>query len=166
MLLSSHFISVSKRIYLVSAFLVFLCVSGMAFAASNVFYSISVASPWAKATPQGNVTTAVYLTFLNTTNEEDFLVGAETPIAEKVEIRDTSKDNIVQDKVSIHPSETMVFQPGGIHLVLIGLKDQLVPRTKFPLTLKFEKSPPTNTMVQVLAPGEKLKNGIDENRWQ
>jgi copper(I)-binding protein len=127
---------------------------------------MTVAGAWAKATPPDSQTTAVYLTILNNSDDPDKFVGATTPIADKVEIRDSANKNVVLSSVTLKHSDGVSFKPGGIHLLLTGLKHQLVPHEKFPITLFFLKATKVDAEVTVTAPDSKLQSGIDENSWQ
>lgn len=41
--------------------------------------------------------------------------------------------------VDLQPGEAAVLRPGGLHVMLIGLRAPLKEGEKFPLTLTFEK---------------------------
>ena len=124
---------------------------------------MSVAGAWAKATPPGRETTALYMTILNNSDQEDVFVGATTPIAEKVEIHDSTKKNAILSSVTLKRSESLALKPGGIHLLLSGLKHQLLPREKFPITLVFTKSERVTTQVLVVTPDTTKLPTEDEN---
>ena len=50
--------------------------------------SIAVQQPWARATPAGATTGAVYMTFNNKTGSADRLIGASSDAAEKLQIHE------------------------------------------------------------------------------
>lgn len=127
---------------------------------------MTIAGARAKATPPGRETTAVYLTILNNSDTEDLFVSATTPIAEKVEIRDSAKKNMVLSSVSLKRSDALVFKPGGIHLLLSGLKRQLLPQDKFPMTFSFAKADKVTAHVMVVTPDAELAPEPGEGRWK
>ena len=42
--------------------------------------------------------------------------------------------------VELPPGETVTLQPGGFHLMLIGLKEPLIQGQTVPVTLRFERA--------------------------
>lgn len=101
-------------------------------------------TPWSRATPGGAKLGVGYLAIVNIGNKADRLLGATSPIAERVEIHLTSMDGgimkmrKVEDGVEIKPQEVTEFKPGGLHLMLIGLKQQIVKGAEFPVRLTFK----------------------------
>jgi copper(I)-binding protein len=104
---------------------------------------IAVSDVWARATPPGATTGAVYLTIANTGGTADTLVRASTSVAGSVVIHRTS---VAEDRATMeampgglaagHDSET-VLAPGGAHLMLVDLVAPLVEGTIVPVTLDF-----------------------------
>jgi copper(I)-binding protein len=77
--------------------------------------------------------------------ESDRLIGAETSVAEKVELHQHSEDGgIVRmrpvEAIEVAPGSPTKIAPGGLHLMLVGLKQPLIEEALFPLTLIFEKA--------------------------
>jgi copper(I)-binding protein len=107
---------------------------------------IEVTSPWTRATVAGASVAAGYLTIENKGAEADRLTGAATAAAEKVEIHEMSmegdimKMRAVPEGVEIKPGETLTLKPGGVHLMLVGLKQRLIPGASVPVTLNFAKA--------------------------
>ncbi|MBZ9963112.1 copper chaperone PCu(A)C [Mesorhizobium sp. BR1-1-2] len=115
---------------------------GIAVAASN---QIVVEKAWARATPMLAVTGGGYLTVTNQGPEEDRLLGVTSPLAEKIQFHAMAIDNgvakmIQLSAIELHPGVPVVFKPGGIHMMLLGLKRQLKEGETVPLTLMFEKA--------------------------
>lgn len=112
---------------------------------------------WARATPPGASRAAAYLVL--TVPREDRLVGASVPVdvaaAVEIHVSSTARgrsgahghggagtdDATVQmqrvDAVPLARGEPTEFEPGGRHLMLVGLAAQLRAGTTFPLTLHF-----------------------------
>jgi copper(I)-binding protein len=104
---------------------------------------IRVDHPWARATPPRAATGAVYMTLSIEGDNPDRLIGAETAVAEKVELHSHSEEGgIVRMRpvaaIEVAPGSPTKIAPGGLHLMLVGLKQPLVEEALFPLTLVFE----------------------------
>ena len=80
---------------------------------------LMVSGAWSRATPTGVGVGAAFLALSNHGASADRLVGAQTPVAERVEIHESSMDGGVmkmrqQDAVAIAPGETVNLQPGEL----------------------------------------------------
>jgi copper(I)-binding protein len=100
---------------------------------------------WARpGTAGGN--SAVYFTIDNPTGEADTLLSAAGDIAGQVELHlsKASSDGVMtmeqQMSVPVTGSSTVIFAPGGLHVMLIGLRQDLKVGDTFPLRLRFEKA--------------------------
>src|SRR5665213_3219995 len=108
--------------------------------------SLKISAAWARATPKGASVGGGYLTITNTGTAPDRLVGGSTPVAGRFEIHEMSMDNGVMKMrmlprgIEIKPDETVNFKPGGYHVMLVGLKQQLTQGQHFKATLEFEKA--------------------------
>jgi len=133
-----------------------------AFAQSS---SIQVDQPWARATPGGATTGAVYMTINNKSGTADRLTGASSVVAATLQIHEmkvvngTMKMREVPGGLSVPPNGTVVLKPGSYHVMLIGLKNPLKAGDSFPLTLKFEKA--GNVAVTVPVQAMDAKSGDD-----
>jgi hypothetical protein len=110
--------------------------------------------PWARSTPPLAKSGAVYVEIRNTGAEPDRLVGVSTPAAENAELHRTENEGSIL-KMSEVPvlviaaDDSALLHPGGLHIMLTGLKAPLQPDTEFPLTLRFEKAGPIEVAVRV-----------------
>jgi len=98
---------------------------------------------WARAAAKdGN--SAVYMILHNHTDVDDELIGASTDVATAVEMHESQLDanGIAQmtQLVSIPfaVDEELELKPGGLHIMLIGLKQDLNIADEFTLTLYFK----------------------------
>jgi copper(I)-binding protein len=119
--------------------------------------SVQVQRAWARATPGGGHTGAVYLTLL-AEGAPDRLTGASTPVAGAAMLHESYEDHGVArmrmlDGVDLPTGKPVVLKPGGMHIMLTGLKQPLSRGSSFPLTLTFQTAPPATVTVSVLAPG-------------
>jgi periplasmic copper chaperone A len=131
---------------LASALLVsVLAFTGAATAHEHKLGDLLIEKVWARASIGPAKAGAVYLTIVNTGSEPDRLVGAKTQAAREAAPHvNTMVDGIMKMRpvtaIEVAPGEPTVLQPGGLHIMLIGLVSPLVEGKSFPLTLTFEKA--------------------------
>jgi len=106
---------------------------------------IIVEAAWSRATPPTAKVGAVFLTIKNSGSASDRLVHVQTPVAARVEIHEMGTRAGVGfmrkvDGLDIPASGTVIFQTGGMHLMLIGLTGRLVEGQTYPLDLHFKKA--------------------------
>jgi copper(I)-binding protein len=120
---------------------------------------LRIESAWARATPSGAKVGGAFITLVNTGDAADRLVSASTAIAERVELHTHVMDgNVmrmreVEGGIALPPGETVKLQPGGFHVMLLGLKQGLAAGSRFPLTLTFAKAGNVQVEVPVEAIG-------------
>jgi copper(I)-binding protein len=108
--------------------------------------ALQIGHPWTRATPPTAPTGGGYLSIRNTGTEPDHLLSASSPAAGVVEIHQMKMEgNVMRMReldgpLEIKPGETVTLAPGGMHLMMMGLKAPLKQGEKVPLTLVFEKA--------------------------
>jgi copper(I)-binding protein len=117
---------------------------------------VSIQHAWARATPPGSTVAAVYADLIARKDEE--IVSVTTPSAARVEIHSSTQDNGVMkmrpvETVPLRANETVKFQAGGLHLMLIELHSPLVANSSVTLTFKFRSASPVTIAAKVVAPG-------------
>lgn len=115
--------------------------------------SIRVFDAWARATILASRPGAAYLTIESAA--EDRLLGVTTPVAGHVMIHAVEKDGDVSrmkqiETLELPAGERVSLAPGGMHLMLMGLKGKLSEGTAFPMTLSFERAGEITVDVSVL----------------
>ena len=95
-----------------------------------------------------------YLTIQNHGDRAHLLIGAETPLARKVEIHTHTMDGQIMrmrktEKIGIAPNKSIKMAPGVIHLMLLNLERKLQQGEEFPLLVKFQSIDPINIKVKV-----------------
>ncbi|AFX99409.1 hypothetical protein A1OE_1235 [Candidatus Endolissoclinum faulkneri L2] len=95
-----------------------------------------------------------FLTIKNTNIEIDNLIGAKTPIADLAELHTHLNENGVMkmrrlDSIPVAGKSVVIMQPGGNHIMLMGLKKALKKGDSFCLTLLFEKAGEITFNVQI-----------------
>ncbi len=102
-------------------------------------------------------TSAIFLVIYNDTQKDDRLLGARTAVAEIVEIHETRMENDIMRMQQVEgidlPARSKVeLKPGGYHIMLINLKQDLKVGEKIPFTLIFEMQGEVNLEAEVRAP--------------
>ena len=116
------------------------------------------AIPYARATPPGAKTAVAFMSIENQGKEPDRLVGAASPAAGMVEIHEMVMDGNVMKMhavkgVELKPGATVELRPGGYHVMLEDLKQQLKEGEQIPLVLTFEKAGTLEIRINVGAMG-------------
>lgn len=146
------------RGHLTSILLLLLLSAGHAHAQTSGQSTIIVERPWARATPAGARTGAVYVTLINNGSSSDSLLSAATPVADQVQFHSASEENGVSRmremrSVEVTPGAQVAFSPGGLHIMVVGLKQPLKEGQSFALTLNFEKAGKIEVMVPIAKVG-------------
>jgi periplasmic copper chaperone A len=115
--------------------------------------SVRISDAWARASVLASRPVASYVTIKSTS--DDTLIGASTPIAEKVMIHAVEKDGDISrmkhiETLELPSGERFTLAPGGMHLMLMGLQDKLSEGTTFPMMLSFENAGEIKIEVSVL----------------
>jgi len=143
--------------HLIMALLLTLYIGDETHAQTSAASPVVVAQPWARAAPGGAKTGAVYMTLTNNGASTDRLLSATTPLADRVQFHKETEDNGVSrmrdvKSVDLGPGANVMFKPGDMHMMIVGLKQPLKEGQTFPLTLQFEKAGD----IEVTVPVEKV----------
>ena len=135
-----------------------LVINGQVHAQTPDAKSIVIDHPWARATPTGAKTGAAYVTLINNGSSGDRLLAAKTPVADAVQFHSVSEENGVSRMrelraVEVPPGGKVTFSPGGMHIMLVGLKQPLKEGQTFPLSLTFEKAGKVDVTVSIAKVG-------------
>lgn len=110
---------------------------------------VRVEEVWARPAMamEGMNTIAVYFTLLNEGGAPDALVGASvsSTVASAAEVHETTMEGGVMKmqpvpRLEVPAGGRVEFKPGGYHVMLIGLKQELKVGDKVSVVLRFEKS--------------------------
>jgi len=100
-----------------------------------------------------------YLTLHSTA--PDRLIAVASPAAERVELHThmMGSDNVMRmrpvDGIDVAPGAPTLLQPGGFHIMLLGVRAPLVAGATIPLTLTFEKAGSVTFDVPVRSIGDR-----------
>ena len=119
---------------------------------------LTVDHPWARATAGQAPNGAAYMTLTNDGTTADYLVGAASDVAARVELHQhLMNDGVMQMRqvkaIQVSPGDPTVMEPGGLHVMLIGLKAPLKEGESFPLTLTFKEAGEITVTINVEAVG-------------
>jgi periplasmic copper chaperone A len=104
---------------------------------------VTVGDAWVRESLPGRPATAAYLTLENRGPRDVRLVGGRTAAARVLELhemrteRGTMKMRRI-DGVTIPAGGKVALEPGGLHLMLIGLSQPLRPGARVELVLRFQ----------------------------
>jgi copper(I)-binding protein len=107
---------------------------------------LKISAPWARATPKGASVGGGYMKITNTGTAPDRLVGGSTDIARQFELHEMKMEGNVMkmrpvaNGIEIKPGQSVELAPSGYHVMLVGLKQQLMQGDHFKATLEFAKA--------------------------
>ena len=89
-----------------------------------------VSDAYIRTMPPGQKNTAAYLKLTNQGDHQCTMTGGRSALAAKVEIHQHQhSDGMMKMRpvpaLTLQPGETIMFQPGGYHLMLLGVESQL-----------------------------------------
>ena len=136
-----------KRILVFVLAIVFLLSS----CAAQATQGMEVRDAWARPAVQGG-NGAVYFTIRSSGTDE--LVGVVSGVAQAVEMHESLMSGDVMEmhqlqSVPLKGGEEVTFEPGGLHIMLIGLKQDLKTGNEFEITLQFQDHPDLNVTIPV-----------------
>jgi copper(I)-binding protein len=117
---------------------------------------IQVEEAWLRAVAGSNVNSAAYMTLRNTGGVPDRLTGARSDIARVTGLHRTTIDERglarmgEVDGLDLPAGGTVRLEPGGFHIMLIGV-GSLVEGDTVELTLLLEESEPLDIVAEVRA---------------
>lgn len=107
--------------------------------------TLTVRGAWVRAAP-GGATTAAYLDIANGTGVDDALVTVTTDAAAAVSIHETATDEAGMTgmhhapTLAIPAGRSTALAPGGYHIMLDDLAEDLAPGASVRLVLTFERA--------------------------
>lgn len=117
---------------------------------------VVVAKPWARASIIKSRPGVAYLTLRNTTAKPDRLLAVTSPLAANVMLHSSEVSNGVMTmrtvtSLKINPGQVITMQPGGMHLMLIGLREPLRQGAQLAIVLEFENAGRLQVSVPILS---------------
>lgn len=109
---------------------------------------LALKGAFARATLPNQPVGGGFVQITNSGIEDDRLIAVSTSIAARAEVHemamqgDTMKMREISQGLPIPAGETITLEPGGYHLMFMGLEGPLVEGDVFEVTLVFEKAGP------------------------
>lgn len=145
-----------------------LAFSLLLFACSNAQPELAVSAARISTPIAGSAQIALSIT--NSGSGDDELIEVSTPSAAFVEIHETTVTDgravmAKRDTVALPSRQTVLFRPGGLHLMLLVPDPSVVPGAQIPVTVTFRAHPPITLHAEVVdlldlvAFGDELEDG-------
>lgn len=121
---------------------------------------LTIAAPWARATPGGAKVAGGFVRITNNGKESDKLVGGSADIAGVFEVHEmTMADGVMKMRpvaggLEIKPGQTIELKPGGYHVMFMDIKAPFKEGEKVKATLQFEKAGRVEVLFRVGGVGE------------
>lgn len=142
------------RLRLLQSVAVLVLVSAGSGSAWTAAADLQITEVWARPTPPSAQVGAVYFSITNRGAKDDQLLAVDTAVAGSVEIHESLSVNGVMQmrpvtSVSCPVGATVKVSPGGLHVMLLALKQPLVAGSRFDLTLRFRDAGSLKVQVPV-----------------
>lgn len=104
--------------------------------------AVTVSDPYVRAMPPGQPNSLAFMGLTNSSDQDFALVGAEGTVSKALELHThIMSDGMMQmkkiDKIDLPAGKTVMLETGGLHVMLIGLNQELKPDTNVSITLVF-----------------------------
>ncbi|MEE9303992.1 MAG: copper chaperone PCu(A)C [Thiotrichaceae bacterium] len=109
-----------------------------------------------RAMPPGQQVTALFVTLDNTSNQDHYLLKVESYISDAVELHEHKHENGIMKmgqvkRIAIPKNGSVALAPGGYHVMLIGLKEDLKLGDKVIMKMIFEDGSTQDVLPEVKA---------------
>lgn len=134
--------------------------------ATPAFAQVSVADPWVRGTVSQQKATGAFMRL--TASNDSRLVSASSPVAGVVEIHEMAiVDNVMKMRqipgLDLPVGKAVDLKPGGYHVMLMELKQQLKAGESVPITLVFENKDKKRETIEITAPVRPLNAAADHS---
>jgi copper(I)-binding protein len=141
-----------------------MAMGGMSMAATpdwGACAGLHVVGAWTRPSLPGAPNTGAYALLLNLTGQDDTLVSASTPVDTATELHemimganDVMQMRPVEGGITVAAGGATELKPGGLHVMLIGLKTDVPEGSTVPITYTFASGTAIMLDVPVHAPPE------------
>jgi len=116
---------------------------------------LAISHAWARATPKLARTGAAYLVISNAGATDDTLIGVKSEVAGKTGLHQSAMSAGVMKmsavaRLAVPAGAAAVLEPGGYHIMFMGLKAPFQPGMTVPVTLVFQKAGEISVSLPVL----------------
>lgn len=110
--------------------------------AASAADQVTVSKPYVRAVPPGQRNSASFMVLTNNSDQPLVLKGAASPVAKFVELHTHTMEGGMMrmrqvPQIDLPAGETVSLQPGGLHVMMIELQQELVPGAMVDITLQF-----------------------------
>jgi hypothetical protein len=129
--------------------------------AAGAAETVTVEGAYARAVPPGQPNSALFMVLKNEGDQDLALVSADSSASDVVELHTHTMDEGMMkmrrvEQIDLPAGETVTLEPGGLHVMLIGLKEQLVPGGEVAVKLQFNDG----TSAELTAPVQEIRAGM------
>jgi len=133
--------------------------------------SIAVEDAYVRSMPPTQTVTGAFMVFKNTTDSDRAVVSAESDVSDKAELHThLHEDGVMKmrqvDKIDVPAGGETVLEPGGFHVMLIGLKQPL--KLGQMVDIKFNIDDGSSVQIQAevktVMGGMKMKGDMDHKK--
>lgn len=123
--------------------MLFSLVSPSLFAATSAADDVTVINPYVRAVPPGQPNSAAFMQLENKSSTRHAIVKAQSPVAKVVELHTHIMEGGIMKmrqvkKIDVPAQGKTMLQPGGLHVMFLGLNSELKPGKSVPITLIYE----------------------------
>ena len=125
---------------------------------------LQITDPYVRAVPPNMPNSAAFMEIKNLTSSSIDLIQAYSTAAKNVELHEHVMDGQMMkmqqiDKITLEAQKVTPLEPGGYHIMLLGLNQPLKEETSIVITLHFSNAQTINIDVPVksIAAGMKMK---------
>jgi copper(I)-binding protein len=136
-----------------------ITLAALMFAAFPVMAQVTVKDPWVRATVPAQKATGAFMQI--TSAQDARLVEAKSPVAGVVEVHEMVMEKDVMKMRAIKgldlpAGKAVELKPGGYHVMLMDLKEQMKEGATVPVTLVIEGKDKKRSTVELKAPVKPL----------
>lgn len=116
--------------------------------------SVKITNAWSPQAPSVAKVMAGYMQIHNNTEKDIKITSAKSPVFSRVEIhltkmKDGMMSMIKQDNLKIPAHKMIELKPGGLHMMLIGRKQEIKSGSTIAVTLTFDNGENVNITLDV-----------------
>lgn len=115
---------------------------------------VNVDGAYVRAVPPGQMNSAAFMQLGNNDNQDLSLIAATSDAAKNVELHTHTQDNGVMrmrqiSEIKLPSKQQVTLQPGGMHIMMIGLTRNLIVGENISLSLTFSDGSQQSLQVPV-----------------
>jgi len=119
--------------------------------------ALTFTDPWIRGSVPGQKNGAAYLDINNSSAEPLSLIAAQSDRADRIELHTIIREDGVAkmrevQEINIPANDKVTLQPGGYHIMFVGLKQPFKEGEVIPVTLNFSGGGTSTVSFKVMAP--------------